>query len=138
MFPGYQEIAFREMPAAADALILRGMRFFARHGVFEAERNLGQRFVVDVRIGACLRAAGNSDDLDDTINYAAVHSTVQDVVERGPQRRLIEKVAHDIATRILEENPRAVDVNIAITKPHVAVPDVDALGVEIYRARIGH
>lgn len=123
------------MAAATDALILRGMRFFARHGVLPAEQSLGQRFVVDMRVGTCLRAAGHSDDLGDTVDYAALRNTVQDVVERGSQRRLIEKVAHDIATRVLEQNPRVRDVRVAVSKPHVAVTNVDALGIEIYRTR---
>jgi 7,8-dihydroneopterin aldolase/epimerase/oxygenase len=118
-----------------DALVLRGLRFFGRHGVLAAERALGQRFVVDMRVGACLRAAGASDDLADTINYAALRETAREVVEDGPPRQLIEKVAADIAERVLSEHPAAADVRVVISKPHVAVPDVDALGIEIYRVR---
>jgi 7,8-dihydroneopterin aldolase/epimerase/oxygenase len=118
-----------------DALILRGMRFFGRHGVLDAERALGQRFVVDMRVGACLRAAGASDDLRDTINYASLRDIAREVVEGGPPRRLVERVAADIAARVLDEHPRASDVCVAIAKPHVAVPDVDSLGVEVYRRR---
>lgn len=118
-----------------DALVLRGLRFFGRHGVLDAERTLGQRFVVDMRVGACLRAAGKTDDLRDTVNYAELRELARDVMENGPPRQLIEKVASDIAMRVLAEHPAAVNVHVAISKPHVAVPDVDSLGVEIYRER---
>lgn len=118
-----------------DALVLRGLRFFARHGVLDAERALGQRFVVDMRVGACLRAAGASDDLGDTVSYAALREVARAAVEDGPPRALLERVAEDIADGVLAAHPRATSVRVALSKPHVAVPDVDALGVEIFRER---
>lgn len=120
---------------AGDALILRGMRFFGQHGVRAAERDLGQRFVVDLRVGTCLRAAGESDSLSDTIDYASLRRVVRSVVEEGPQRNLVEKLASDIANKVLSDYPNAVDVTVAVCKPHVAIPEIDAAGVEIYRSR---
>ena len=40
---------------------------------FEQERRLGQKFVVNAALSTCLKKAGQSDNLDDTINYAAVY-----------------------------------------------------------------
>jgi 7,8-dihydroneopterin aldolase/epimerase/oxygenase len=118
-----------------DALLLRGLRFFGRHGVLPAERILGQRFVVDMRVGVCLRAAGASDALIDTLSYVALHKTARDVVERGEPRNLVETLAADIAARVLREHTSVADIRVCVTKPHVAVESVDALGVEVYRTR---
>lgn len=118
-----------------DALVLRGLRFFARHGALAAERALGQRFVVDLRVGACTRAAGASDALADTACYAALREAARAAVEDGPPRVLVERVAEDVAAAVLAAHPAARSVRVAVTKPHVAVPNVDALGVEIFRER---
>lgn len=48
------------------------MTFFGYHGVFPPENQLGQRFVVDLTMWCDLAAAGASDDLQDTVNYADV------------------------------------------------------------------
>lgn len=111
------------------------MRFFAHHGVQRAERDLGQLFIVDLRVGTCLKTAGRSDSLQDTIDYAAVHRLVKNEFESYPHRNLVEKLAENIAASILHEYPAAMDVRIAVTKPHVSIPHVDAFGVEIYRNR---
>jgi 7,8-dihydroneopterin aldolase/epimerase/oxygenase len=117
-----------------DALVLRGLRFFGHHGVLPAERALGQRFVVDMRVGFCLRKAGASDALDDTLSYVALREAAREVVE-GKPRDLVEAVAADIAGRVLREHPGVEDVKVCVTKPHVAIENVDALGVEVFRTR---
>jgi 7,8-dihydroneopterin aldolase/epimerase/oxygenase len=119
-----------------DALLLRGLSFFGHHGVLKAEQTLGQRFVVDMRVETDLGVAGKSDALADSLDYVELYNIVKEVVEGpAPRRRLVEALAQDIAQRVLDEHARASSVQVTITKPHVAVPNVDALGVEIFRSR---
>jgi len=49
--------------------------------VLKEEKVLGQKFVVDVTMSVCLRAAAASDDLVDTVNYAAAFDLVKTEVE---------------------------------------------------------
>jgi 7,8-dihydroneopterin aldolase/epimerase/oxygenase len=118
-----------------DALVLRGLSFFGRHGVLKAERQLGQRFVVDLRVEADLRRAGKSDNLSDSLDYVALYNIAKEEVETPNPRNLVEALAEDIAARVLEEHAAALSVQVTVTKPHVAVPNVDAVGVDIFRAR---
>jgi dihydroneopterin aldolase len=60
-------------PSGGDRVLLRGLLFHGYHGVLPEERTLGQKFAVDVALSVDLRAAGASDDLQDTISYAAVY-----------------------------------------------------------------
>lgn len=53
--------------------MLKGLVFHGYHGVLEEERRLGQKFVVDIEASADLSRAGATDDLQDTVNYAAVY-----------------------------------------------------------------
>ena len=59
-----------------DRILLEGMVFFGRHGVLQSERELGQRFVVDLELRLELRPAGLSDDLMRTADYSSVYLLV--------------------------------------------------------------
>lgn len=122
---------------ASDRILLRGMVFYGYHGVNPEEKALGQRFAVDVAMGRDLRAAGKSDDLHDTVNYAAAYQAVKAVVE-GESRDLLESVAQDIADALLD----GFDISAAwvrVKKPEVAIKGsvLDYMGVEIRRERQG-
>ncbi len=119
-----------------DEVFLEGLRFFAYHGVHPEEKARGQRFTVDVRMWADLRAAGESDDLTRTINYSAVHKAVRDVVE-GPPRDLIEAVAEEVAAVVLVGFPLVARVEVTVRKPEVGLKGafLDAAGVRITRSR---
>lgn len=110
------------------------MEFYGRHGVLPQERELGQRFIVDVEIFLDLTTAGRSDDLSRTINYAKVFRLVEEIVTGSP-RQLLEAVAEDIAAAILERFSVA-EVVVGVKKPAVPLPGhLEYAAVEIKRAR---
>lgn len=121
--------------AMADTVFLEGLHFYAYHGVNPEERAQGQRFLVDVALTTDLRAAGSSDDLNQTINYSAVYKRVRRIVE-GPPRRLIEVVAEEIAAALLSEFP-ATAVTVTVRKPEVALQGafLGAAGVRVCRTK---
>lgn len=45
------------------------MEFYGYHGVFPEENKLGQRFKVDLTVELDLKRAGESDDLEHSVNY---------------------------------------------------------------------
>lgn len=118
-----------------DHIRLRGMRFYGYHGALPAERELGQRFVVDVELAFDLRPAGQSDDLARTVSYAEVYDLVRAVVE-GPPRALLESVAEQVAARILERFAIVEEVRVLARKPEAPIPGIlEAAEVEIIRRR---
>ncbi|MGH7881854.1 MAG: dihydroneopterin aldolase [Candidatus Dormibacteraceae bacterium] len=84
-----------------DVLQLTGMVFYGRHGALPAERELGQRFTVDVELKADLSQARHSDLLGDTINYSHAYQIVQQVVE-GEPCDLLEAVAQRIGQQLVK------------------------------------
>src|SRR5690606_20588095 len=68
----------------ADRVSLSNMVFYAFHGAFDAERELGQRFEVDVDIYTDFRRAAHADDLDLALNYVHVYNIVKEIVEARP------------------------------------------------------
>jgi dihydroneopterin aldolase len=117
-----------------DKITLKGIRFHGYHGVAEAERQLGQKYEVDLELMCDLSAAGKTADLAHTINYAQV---VRLVVEIGTQQsfQLIEALAETIAGAILARFPiEEVRITAKKLSPPIEQPLTYA-AVEIHRKR---
>ncbi len=121
---------------AEDRILLEGMVLHGRHGTLDAERELGQPFVVDVEMRLDLRPAGLSDDLTKTVDYGDVHERTREIVE-GPPVGLTETVAERIAAAVLENYPPVETVRVKVAKPNVRLGDTVLAGsaVEILRGR---
>lgn len=63
--------------AAADRIVVRGLRLWAHVGVLEFERQQGQWFELDLELAVNLAAAGLSDNLADTLDYALLIRALQ-------------------------------------------------------------
>jgi dihydroneopterin aldolase len=82
-----------------------------------------------------LKKAGETDDLDYSINYAELYSLCKEVVEGKPYK-LIEAVAEKIAREILEKFPIADDCTVKVIKPDPPIPgNYRHVAVEIKRGR---
>lgn len=122
-----------EVLVSEDKIILQGMVFYGYHGVNPEERELGQRFVVDLELSKDLSAAGLSDDLAMTVNYASVFKVTREVVE-GDGCNLIETVAERVASTLLARFPLEA-ARVRVRKPWAPVKGsvLDWVAVEIYR-----
>ena len=117
-----------------DCIYLHNMLFYGYHGVLDAEQELGQRFMLDVRLYLDLTSAGRSDDLRQTVNYAEVYEVVKDIVENR-RFRLIETLAETIAQQVLSSFP-VEQTAIAIRKPAAPIAGIlDYAEVSLVRSR---
>ena len=117
----------------ADRILMEGMLFFGKHGAREEERSLGQQFEVEVEIEADLSVARASDKLQDAIDYGEVYATVKAVME-GPSRSLLERLADEIASRLLTQfSPLAVRVRVKKPRLPVRGGVTSGVSVEVYR-----
>ena len=122
------------LPSGADVVEIRGLRLSGICGVHEHEQAQAQPLEVDLDLAIDLTAAGSSDDLDDTINYASVIDAVTDIVSTGSPA-LLEHLAATIAGACLAD-PRVESVTVAVRKLRPPVPQlVDTTGVRITRRR---
>ena len=117
----------------ADRLVLEGMEFFGHHGDLAAERELGSRIYVDVEIGLDLSIAGESDRLEDTLDYVRCFELVREVVE-GAQHRLLEAVAERLVAALLRE-PQAQTVRVRVAKQPPIPGGISRVAVVVERAR---
>lgn len=118
-----------------DKVLLKGMIFYAYHGVMEAEKELGQRFIVDLEISLDLWPAGDNDDLALTVNYAQVYDLIQKVI-LGDKYDLIETVAQRITQEVFKQEPRIEQIKVLVKKPEVPIAGIlDYAAVELVRER---
>lgn len=95
-------------------ITLRGMRFFAHHGVGEQEKAVGNRFEVTLSVTCDMADAMSSDDLSGTVNYAELYATVEQ--EMAIQSQLLENVAWRIANAIKKSFPKVNGGTVTVTK----------------------
>lgn len=115
-----------------DKIFLRGMEFYGFHGLNREENSYGQKFIVSVEIERDLQAAGTTDDLADTLDYAACYQEIAKVVE-GSRFYLLETLAERVAAACLRY-PQARAVTVEVVKPQAPLPGkLEAVGVTIYR-----
>lgn len=118
-----------------DTVYLKGLEIFAYHGVNPEEKEDGQRFVLDLAMKADLSAARRNDDLNDTVNYAAVRKTVERAFT-GAKYDLIERAAQAVCDAVLAEHPRVREITLLLKKPEAPMNAVfDYAGVEITQKR---
>ena len=108
-----------------DAITLRGIRAYGRHGADEGERDRRQPFDVDVFAELDLRPASESDDLTQTLDYAALRARIVRVVATTSYA-LLERLAADVIAAVFED-PRIKRASVTIAKPNIlngATPSV--------------
>ena len=109
-----------------------GLSLYTHHGVSEAEREIGQRLVIDLRIevGAC--DATVTDRVEDTVDYAEVCQTVALVAQQRSYKTL-ERLCTAIADRLLDDyEAESVWVRAAKPEPPIPLP-VQEVSVEVVR-----
>jgi dihydroneopterin aldolase len=100
---------------SVDRLSLVNLVFYAYHGLFAAEKELGQRFEVDVDLYGDFSSCARGDDIDAAVNYADVYALVREIVEER-EFDLIETLAHTLADEILSAH-RVNSVTVRVRKP---------------------
>jgi dihydroneopterin aldolase len=120
--------------APTDRIELRGLVISGICGALPEERERAQPLEVDLDVVADLSAAGESDDLADTLDYGSITEQVEGIITSGAPM-LLERLARTIADAVLAD-PRAVSVTVAVRKLRPPVPQVmDTSGVRITRSR---
>jgi dihydroneopterin aldolase len=95
-------------------IVLEAMRFHAFHGVMPHEKQVGNEFEVSLTLEVDVTAAVESDQVDDTINYADLYTLVK--AEMAIPSGLIEHVGGRILKRVKAEYPRVTGLEVRVAK----------------------
>ncbi len=126
----------REEAAESVTIEIAGLSLYTHHGVSEAEREVGQRLVIDLRLDIGQTDATVTDSLEDTVDYAEVCQLVALVAQQRSHRTL-ERLCSTIADRLLADYElEGVWVKAAKPEPPIALP-VEEVSVEVWREADG-
>ncbi len=116
------------MKISQSYIFIQGIRLYAFHGVGALEKTVGQNFIVDIKLKTNISKACESDDLTDTVNYAAVYDIIRQEMEKPSL--LLEHVGQRIANHLLEYFPLVDSIWLKITKQNPPM-GADCLGAGI-------
>jgi dihydroneopterin aldolase len=85
---------------------LEGMEFYAYHGVYEEERKIGGKYIVDVLVYTNAKDAELHDDLNGTVNYEQIYKVVEQNMQQPVKliERLVRKIMDDIRLFVVKED----------------------------------
>lgn len=110
-------------------IALEGMKFYAYHGVYEAEKLIGTDYIVDVHVQTITVLAAKTDQLEATMNYESVFQACK--IEMQQPRQLIESVVAGIIRRMKNQFPNMMALKVRVKKLNPPLGGrVDAAWVE--------
>jgi dihydroneopterin aldolase len=121
-----------EEPLETVTIEITGLSLYTHHGVSEAEREIGQRLLIDLRLDVGESDATITDRIEDTVDYAEVCQLVALVAQQRSYRTL-ERLCSAIADRLLSDfELDGVWVKAAKPEPPIPLP-VEDVSVEVWR-----
>jgi 7,8-dihydroneopterin aldolase/epimerase/oxygenase len=111
---------------------INGLSLYTHHGVTAAEREIGQRLLIDLTLEVGEVDATVTDLVEDTVDYGEVCNTVSLVAQQRSYKTL-ERLSTAIADRLLADYTiEAVSVKCAKPEPPIALP-VEEVSVTVWR-----
>ncbi|MBD7909919.1 MULTISPECIES: 2-amino-4-hydroxy-6-hydroxymethyldihydropteridine diphosphokinase [Clostridium] len=116
-----------------DKIYIKNFEIFANHGVFSEEKNLGQKFILDIELSLPLEEAGKTENLKKSVHYGELCLGIERVFTEKSYD-LIESAAEKIAEFTLTTYPIIKSVKVKLKKPWAPIGrHVDYAAVEIER-----
>jgi dihydroneopterin aldolase len=121
-----------EGPEVGVTVEIVGLSLYTHHGVTAAEREIGQRLVLDVRFDVGEPDALVTDRVEDTVDYGEVCHEIALVAQQRSYKTL-ERLCAVIADRLAAKfGAESVTVKAAKPEPPIALP-VEEVSVEVWR-----
>lgn len=130
---GFEEEEDEEEESLESVTIeISGLSLYTHHGVSAAEREIGQRLLIDLRLDVGETDATVTDRIEDTIDYGEVCQLVALVAQQRSYRTL-ERLCSAIADRLLSDfELEGVWVKASKPEPPIPLP-VEDVSVEVWR-----
>lgn len=122
------------MKATDMHIRMEGMKFYAFHGVLPQENLVGAYYYVDLKLKTDFTHAAETDELEDTINYAEVFEAVKK--EMAIPSKLLEHVCQRIASSIFQKFSTVESLEISLYKENPPMGSQSKkIGVEVVYTR---
>ncbi|MBR2142919.1 dihydroneopterin aldolase [Anaerovibrio sp.] len=109
------------------------MMFYGFHGMYEYEREQGQKFYFDVEATTKDDKVVESDDVADTVDSSALYAAAKEACE-NKRFHLLQALAGHIGDRLINQHPVISEVKVTIRKQSVPIPGpLDYVQIEVVR-----
>ena len=116
-----------------DQIKIENLEIYAYHGVFQEEKDKGQKFYINATLDTDLRKAGKTDDLTASTHYGEVALLLHEKMTEASYD-LIERAAEVCAEAVLLKFPLVRGVTLELRKPKAPIPlPFESVSVVIHR-----
>lgn len=118
-----------------DEMIIENLEIYAYHGVFDTEKQLGQKFNISLKLKLDLKKAAETDDLNFTVNYGELCEKIAFTFTEKCFN-LIEAAANSLVEMIFESYLVVQNIEILVKKPQAPINQtLDYAAVKLKRNR---
>jgi len=115
-------------------VLIRGLEFYAHHGVTHEEQVIGHRYKLDLEIDV-EGGTDENDDITETVDYGAAAARITAMCQ-AHHYKTVERLARVIGDRLMEEHPIIQRLTITVTKRLPPAPIIaDEAGVRMTLTR---
>ncbi|OCG27010.1 dihydroneopterin aldolase [Gilliamella sp. wkB108] len=119
--------------ASKDRVLIEGLTVLTTIGVYDWEKTIKQKLIVDLEMAWDNQPAGSSDDVSLCLDYFLVSQAITTFIENS-QFELIESVAEQVAELIIQQF--SVDwLKVKVSKPS-AIVNASNVAVVIERSKV--
>jgi dihydroneopterin aldolase len=91
---------------------LEGLEFYAYHGFYKEEQEIGNKYSLDIKID--ISSIPASDELRETINYEDIYNITKQQMEK--RFKLLETIANNILSEIFLKYPQIDKAEVSVSK----------------------
>ncbi len=116
-----------------DCIRIDNLEIYAHHGVFDTEKQNGQKFYVNAVLSTDLKKAGKTDALADSTHYGEVCLQIKKSMTENTYD-LIERAVEKAIEDILIHFPLIKAVTLELRKPYAPIPmEFESVSVQLTR-----
>ena len=109
---------------------IQNLELHGNHGAYKAEKQIKQRFLINIQLDLNIEQAALEDDLHRTVNYEEIVRICRNVM--AVPASLLETLARRIALGIKEAFPEIDRIEVTVSKPEVQ------LATKLYEVSVGY
>lgn len=93
---------------------LEDMEFYAYHGHFKEEQQVGNKFLMNISIKTDIKKTAQTDNLSHAVDYVSIYKIAQEEMQKPS--KLLETVVMRIVTRLFNTYPEIEYVDVSLSK----------------------
>jgi dihydroneopterin aldolase len=107
----------KQQTTNTNMIKIKQLELYGNHGYYQDEKQVKQKFLLDVSFHLDISIAAATDDLEKTVNYEDIIKICKTIFNEP--HNLIETLAVEIARAIKERYPALQQIRVELSKPEV-------------------